>query len=353
MPAETWPHKWWNPIINFDWHAGIFLTGPIPIPGFAWHLGFSMEGGSKIIGENKWNDDVLADGCAVPSRTNEVKVLVIPHWNMYPFTPGQPNLLMPLLILGSSSKNIFAVGSVIAKNGPVAVTLPFVKILGINMACADPCSMPTSLVIPNWSTVNLGFTWGDLLAGIIIGALDALKSYIEGKLFGKLFDKLPPGLFKGPMMNLLRRLGLPMVFRGQGGRFASLSSKMVAETLQGVTKFVYGKTVGGSWGDGNINSVLNSNPVTGILTGETWGGTGGLGDTIGAYVDGRAERVGGVTSANTIPNVPSPTPTIGPTPTAPAAPVNVPGPTPTIGPPQTGPAPSLPTPTRPSTGSGP
>ncbi len=343
MPAETWPHKWWNPVINFDWHAGIFMTGPIPVPGFSWHLGVSMEGASKIIGENKWNDDVLADGCAVPSRTNEIKVLVIPHWNMYPFTPGQPNILIPLLILGSSSKNIFAVGSVICKNGPVAVTLPFVKILGINMACADPCNMPTSLVIPNWSTVNLGFTWGDLLAGIIIGALDALKSYIENKLFGKLFDKLPPGLFKGPMMSLLRKLGLPMVFRGAGGRFASMASKMVAETLQGITKFVYGKTVGGSWGDGNINGPLNSNPVTGIITGETWGGQGGLGDTIGAYVDGRSERIGGPTSSNTVPAVPSPT-NAPPTTGNPA----LPGPTT----PASGPTPSLPTPTRPSTGSG-
>ena len=29
---KTWPHKKWNPFVHLDFHKGIFLTGPIPVP---------------------------------------------------------------------------------------------------------------------------------------------------------------------------------------------------------------------------------------------------------------------------------------------------------------------------------
>ena len=105
----TFPHKPMNPFVQLDLHDGIFMTGPFPIPGKAFHIGLGMLIMARAGGTNNDNGaTVLANGEAVLSQGHAVKRLIIPHWNLYPFTPGQPNLLIPLLILGSQSKCQFS-----------------------------------------------------------------------------------------------------------------------------------------------------------------------------------------------------------------------------------------------------
>lgn len=279
---QTFPHKKWNPFIQLDLHDGVFLTGPVPVPGKAWHIGAGVLAMPFIyLGSPKHNEcKVFGDGMELVSRGHEPKYLIIPHLNLFPFTAGQPNILIPLLLLGSSNKCQFAVGSVVGKDGPIAVSI--FKYVGINQACNSPCSMPTSLTV-NWGTVILGFTWGDLVATVLCFAADSLISYIQGKVFSWLLGKLPKGLFKGQFLAMLRRFNLPKVFRGAGGRFASMSEKLAQETVSGVVGLVYGQLLGG--GDAaKAAGIPTIDPFTHAGNGATQGA-----EAVGAWVDGRSE----------------------------------------------------------------
>jgi hypothetical protein len=268
----TFPHKKWNPFIQLDLHKGIFLNGPIPIPGAAWHVGVGVF---AMPGDHKFNEHrVFADGMEIVSRGHELNY-IFPHWNLFPFSPAQPNILIPLLFLGSSSKCIFAVGSVVGKDGPIAVSVIF-KYAGLNFACADPVMMPTSLVI-NWGSVELGFTWGDLCAAILCYLYDLLVAEIMDALGGWLVGLLPPGLLKGPFLSLLRASGLPKIFRGEGGRFASMALELSEKTLD----FMVGEALDGVGGIGGELGV----PAPGDMAADA-------ATHVGAWVDGRAELFG-------------------------------------------------------------
>ncbi len=260
---ETFPKKPQYFIITLDRHAGIFVMCsqmfiPPVLPGIAWHIGFAMEDWSHNdpLGTNKWNEDVKCDGVSIASRGNSPWP-VVPHWNLFPYPgiPINPNILIPLLILLSSSKSFLAVGSVVAQKGPIAVMIPGVKVVGVNMACADPIPMPAiNVVWVGQSTVVLGFTLGDLLAALLQWAIDiiiALAVKVLGKIVGALGKRLankigqrlagrftsgvmnkvgnflsnigsnaakngPPGFLKRMQLNALGKLGLPKVFNQPG-----------------------------------------------------------------------------------------------------------------------------------------
>ncbi|GEM_PF-4625412 len=279
---KTFPHKKWNPFVQLDYHKGIFMTGPIPIPGGAWHLGAGILAMPWIyLGTAKNNGDtILADGMPIVSRGHEPKYAIVPHWNLFPFTVAQPNIMMPLLILGSSNKCQFAAGTVVGKDGPIAVSI--FKYVGINQACNDPCSAPTSLVA-NWGSVELGFTWGDLLATVLHFAFDSLKSFLEGKLFESLDNLIPKGLLKNQMKSLLGRLGLPKIYRGALGRFASMSENLVGNTITKLSSTLYGEVFGGNLGA----SLGNPDPISAISNAASSGA-----DKLGAWIDGRSESFG-------------------------------------------------------------
>jgi hypothetical protein len=212
--ADTWPKKPQHLILTLDRHFGLFFTWPLVVPGFAWHFGVAKEGWSKNVGVDKWNEDVLADGVPIASLGNKPEMCLVPHWNLYPFPPWHPNLLIPVLILASSSESYIAVGSVVAKKGPIAVSLPFVKVIGNNLACNDPITMPTDVVIMPSSTVVLGFTLGDLIAAMLRYGLKVLIELILQKLT-KLVGKGAKSLKK----RLGERLGK------SGNRFAQWASR--------------------------------------------------------------------------------------------------------------------------------
>ncbi len=198
--AETWPKKPSNLIITLDRHFGLFLVWvPIPHiePGIAWHIGFAQDGWSMTMGTNKWNEGkVIFDGVPLPSRDNAPEHCILPHWNLFPWPgiPIHPNLLLPVIIFLSKSKAFLAVGSVVAPKGPVAVEIPFVKVLGVNLACNDPVTMPTDIVIhTDGSTVVLGFTLGDLISALLRYAIDLLFEILMKKLMG-FAGKLAKGL---------------------------------------------------------------------------------------------------------------------------------------------------------------
>jgi hypothetical protein len=233
----------WDPILQVDWHAGIFLMppSPIPVPGFSWHIGvgFLWMSHISLFGSPKNNaDTVLADGAPLASRGAEVGGLGLrPHCNIFPL-PVVPNanLLIPLLNLGSSSKCVFAVSSVRGKDGAIACSpVPYA---GLNLACADPCAMPTSGVLTR-GTVYLGFTWGDFFFGLAIMALESAIDFALGKLCGALSDGLLRALNKSsilksslrPAINKLLGRGYSYAEKGKKG-FQSLADKYIKDIFE-------------------------------------------------------------------------------------------------------------------------
>lgn len=251
--VATHPHKvkfgsLWDPIVQCDWHEGIFLMPPAPLPVpklFSFHVGasFLWLAEMSLLGEPKKNGGtVLADGAALASRGATVGGFgILPHVNVWPL-PVAPNLnlLIPLLILNSSSKCVFAVATVRGSDGAIACSV--VPHLGVNLACASPAKMPTSLVYTRGS-VLVGFTFGDFLYGLALMAIDSAMSFAIGKLTGKLSSKLMKGLGNKSILKSALRPGMNSVLRGIFGRgysyaeagkkgFQSLADKYVDAVIK-------------------------------------------------------------------------------------------------------------------------
>lgn len=301
--AETFAKKPYNIIVSLDWHDGMFLMSTPPIPpilgGRAWHIGGAVENMSRFgLGLDRWNDDVKFDGDPVCSVLNSAWP-ILPHWNLFmpPFTPNNPNLFIPLLLLGSKSSNILSVGSVVATKGPLAVTIPFVKFVGVNNACNDPLLMPTSVVVHFGSTVVLGFTWGDLAAAAMQYASQVIVDQVfralgrrAGRAWRSFRPPNPNGLFPRLGMNILGRikpgiareafdiggplarvLGDPTKFRGTAQELAGTA--LVKTLLKG--------------GGGALSWIYN-NPVSSAIWGD-YHQT--MPDKLGDWIDGRSPPV--------------------------------------------------------------
>ncbi len=121
------PHKKWNFGINVDLHSGIFVyPNGVPEPNvkMGWHFGyFIFKNAWEGFGSNKNNaDKIKCDGEPIVSRGHEIKYCIAPHINIVPPPPGLTNVLIPLLILTSSSKCQLAACKVRCTDGPVAIS---------------------------------------------------------------------------------------------------------------------------------------------------------------------------------------------------------------------------------------
>lgn len=226
---ETWPNHVTDEFFQLDLHSGFFwIPGTIPYPAVAIHVSADCHLLPELgHGESKSNDwNVLADGIPVVSRGHSCEERVGLHLNVPPIPPGI-NVLIPFLIWGSSTQCIYAVGSVRCKDGPIAVSVK--KQLGYDWSCHDAAELgfclPTSFV-SNQSTVNIGFTLGDLRASLIIALYENAKS-IATSIFFKWLGKrqfikdMFESVFKQQIMTIMRGLDIPRTFRNEQGRFTS------------------------------------------------------------------------------------------------------------------------------------
>lgn len=356
---DTFPKKPPYFIITLDRHGpgmglyAMFSNMFIPpvLPGPAWHIGFAIENMSRVgLGVNKWNDDVKADGQSICSVGNSPWPL-IPHWNLFPYPgiPINPNVFIPLLIILSSSTSFLAVGSVVAKQGPIAVMIPGVKVIGTNLACNEPIPLPTDIVIFGSSTVVLGFTLGDLVAALVRWAIQIAIAYVMkvlGKVVGALGKKFagwlgtkiagrfttglgakvgnflqkigglgpkgPPGFLKRAHLNALDKLGLGKTFhtpKAPGGMFGKLDKFFGAGYVDDFLK-AKGFPVANVFKPGQFQSVadnlikaeteLGKNVLTkfGLPAAKEQLGMGGpkpyspsLADRFGGWIDGQSEMI--------------------------------------------------------------
>lgn len=283
------PHKKWNPGVNIDLHNGIFMT-PAGIPDPAVLKG--MHIGALVLaapfygmGSDNSNDQkVLADGMPVVSRGHEVKYSVVPHINVLPPPPSHINILGALLILGSSSKCQLAASKVKCHDGPLAIS--GLKYVGINTACADPCAMPTSIIV-NWGTVNVGYTLGDVLAAAFLIAFEALQTFAEDKLFAKLMGT-------SLMNKLLRKLFRPVlgaILKAGGRKLAiKLAKEIAKEIVSGVFKAIYGESLGGRGGK-LVEPIFSNKEVGAWVTDPLGTASGKAADGIASWVDEQSESV--------------------------------------------------------------
>jgi len=239
------PHKKSNFGINLDLHSGLFVTPvgiPLPIK-LGLHVGAAtLSAPFSGLGSNKGNGcNILADGQPVVSRGHEVKYSIVPHLNVLP-PPPILNVLIPLLILGSSSKTQCAASKVQCTDGPLAISM--MRYVGINSACADPCTMPTSMIF-NWGTVNVGFTLGDIVAAIVLFVLEAITSYICDKLAGK-FSRWAGRTLTNKLAGALLTPLLTYFRKHLAGK---LANKIAEETTKAVAKFIWGEGLGGTAGN--------------------------------------------------------------------------------------------------------
>ena len=244
----TAPHH--DFFIDIDFHDGVFFMPPPvpPVAGKSWHIGIGYMGMSNLSGEEKHNDKkVLADGVHLCSRSAEVKRLILPHINIGPFfIAPNPNLLIPLLILGSSSKHMFAAGSVKGKDGSIACTfIPSCYVgVGLNQACADPCGMPTSIVVMH-GTVFVGMTLADFFIGLFLIIIDIAIDLLLGWICDKTGKKLKAWLMKKTGAgNFLRTQMKKLLKGGVNPWFRPLSKKF----LGGEASFIRAYTKKGTKG---------------------------------------------------------------------------------------------------------
>ena len=121
-------------------------------------------------------------GIPLVGRENDAQYGV-PHVTI-PMAP--PNSILPLTIFMGGSKVMF--GSSMVKIMAPGETdcgccvFPAIP-LSINLACNDPCNLPSDAVVaPN--TVEVGMSLGDILAGIVSTVIDIGFSWIVGKISG-------------------------------------------------------------------------------------------------------------------------------------------------------------------------
>lgn len=178
---EGCPHKAGNWFLQADPHDAF----PLPLPPIALHIaGDRLLAPWLMSGSHKLNKlQILADGDWVASRGHAATLFL--HWNLTP--PWPPNALLPIIILFSESKCQFAAGSIQGPDGPLAVAIDRTE--GLNLACGDPVSVPTSCVFTG-GTVLLGFTLADVLAGLRAMAQDMLVSGIGSMVGGPIGDAL-------------------------------------------------------------------------------------------------------------------------------------------------------------------
>ncbi|XXT18519.1 hypothetical protein WME94_50645 [Sorangium sp. So ce429] len=171
-----------QPIFGVDFHRTI--PPPLPIPPYAphivvWGVGWSQKTGFLWAVANSKAASPESD-CASPVRCG---------WGygigrMHDAGPHPahiwPNLLLPLVLLGSGSKSEFASGTVVLPTGNFAVAVAYA--VNLNLDCQDfPIPpLPTGVVVAALCTVHAGFTLGDFLGGLLSMLVDMAISWVAG-----------------------------------------------------------------------------------------------------------------------------------------------------------------------------
>ncbi len=171
-----------DPMISYpEMHNCIIPPSPVPVP--IPYLQVSFLGHGLVAEKSKYSggpsfaskNPVIASYFPPILQGNDCGFFS-PHF-------GNPaNVLFPLILTFSSSKSLFTASTVQINGTPTAAAC--LVIININLNCAFPISMPFGAV-PAITSVQVGMSIGDYLAGILSGLLQmALDKLFEGLLNG-------------------------------------------------------------------------------------------------------------------------------------------------------------------------
>jgi hypothetical protein len=235
-------------VAGLDYHKSIPPpppAGPAPMPHVvAYVMGLAPPSTGKI------STKVMAGpGGAALGRTHDLG-------------PGPyhvaVNALLPIVWAGAGNKAEFGVSSVKTDKGTLAVAcFPFVG-LNLQLDCADPCPMPTSIAIASTNTVLAGFTLGDALGGLAAGVSDFLITWAVSAITGAIVDKGIPaalGALFGPEAVLLHELigdAFPVPFKYAEAKLGQYLGWMIGTPLG----FSYDWAPGNKYG-GKLNEYLD------------------------------------------------------------------------------------------------
>lgn len=237
---EGFAHKSNNIIVQMDPHEAILPPSPLPVPLVPHLAGGRLDFPPRD--GHAFTDTVLADGQRIAGLGHTAGTL--PHYNVIP--PWPPNVLIPIIILFAESKCTFAAASVLACKKPVAMAL--LRTIGINMACADPCSMPTSRVFTG-GTVLVGFTWGDVARGVALAAVDMALSGAANKLGDAVGDAVGDA-----MGEMLEEAVEDTLGEAAEDSLENLAEKLLGEHAEEIVEGFLGNAAGGQAADSSQNA---------------------------------------------------------------------------------------------------
>lgn len=170
--------KYTDPMLSLDIHQCIIPPSPAPFPLPYGHISF-LGHGELIAAKAKFS------GSAETMAKGPVKTL-----NLQPMLQGTccgyfdvhignlANVLYPVMLAFSSSKSLFVSGSVQINGSPTAAAV--LVFMNINLNCNFPVSLPNGVVYA-FSTVQVGMSVGDVVAGVISGLVQMAIDYAVGK----------------------------------------------------------------------------------------------------------------------------------------------------------------------------
>ena len=212
-----------QPIVGCDMHLTIPPPPPAPPPHtphvVVWVVGLSQKinflgmavGTSKANSpESGMSKPVVAGWGYACARAHDSG----PH-------PGHiwPNLLLPLIMLGSSSKHEFASGTVKTPQGRMAVGMLWAVDLGLDCWDFPYPPLPTGIAITGTNSVRAGFTWTDFFNGLVHMVVDGAIVWAIGLVFSKAGGALSKALGYGSLPGSFFGNNAPNFFAKHGRLF--------------------------------------------------------------------------------------------------------------------------------------
>lgn len=329
--------KHWHPMIGRDLHIPWVPGTPAPAPAPVPYITFSLLFGFGVVASYAKTHHSMGWGFTMQKGTDIG--FLIPHF-------GPPSLLTPLDVIFSASKSYFGPAAIQAEGKPIAAALLIV--VNPNLNCGTPIPVPFGAVLAI-NTHFVGMTLGDIIHGLLSGAIDFVIQWAIGKIMGPLCDWIagkiaPPLLSKAAAKALLRQQGgVPNRIINQAARdLAAARAAQTSRLLNMLPAALRSRPEA-------FNAVVNTTvgTVVGFFTGGPMGldiGTFGAPTPGGAVTDGSQGYLndsgvdqwgtgGGSAPAPTNSGpAPSPAPASTPTPTPAPTPAPTPTPTPTMTP---------------------
>jgi len=180
--------------------------------------------------------------------------------------PGHiwPNLLLPLILLGSSSKHEFASGTVLTPKGEMAVGVAWVVDLALDCWDVPYPPLPTGITVTAANTVRAGFTWADFFRGLIHMVVDAAITWAIGMAFSKAGGAFASRMGYGSLPGSFFGKNAPGFFAKHGRLFVDSARAFLQATRTTMQHPAIYQTIGESllqWGLGSpMGAAAESNP---------------------------------------------------------------------------------------------